>query len=73
VTRNDKKHRPEPGRPAHSTAGMNEAQRCMLRIKRQEGFEVVAEEYGCVVIRNGNDWQLIRKDGKTQRAHGARR
>lgn len=73
MTRNGKNRRPALGKPAHSTAGMNEAQRCMLRIKEQEGFEVVAEEHGCVVIRNGNDWQLIRKDGKTQRAHGARR
>jgi hypothetical protein len=68
VTHNGKQHR-----PAHSSGGMTEAQRSTLRIKQREGFALVAEEHSCVVIRNGNNYQLILKDGTAQRAHGAKR
>lgn len=61
------------GKPACRSGGLNEAQRFALRQKEAQGFSLVREENGCAVIRNGNDWQLIRLDGQAVRAVGAKR
>lgn len=73
MTGNGKRLRPGAGKPACRSGALNDAQRFELRLKCAEGFELVREENGCAVIRNGNDWRLIRQDGKTQRAYGAKR
>jgi hypothetical protein len=74
VMRNAKQPRPRAGQPARRSGGLNEAQRCTLRLKEAEGYELVREEDdGCAVIRKGNDWQLIRQNGQAHRALGARR
>jgi len=73
VTHNDKQLRPRSGKPARRSGGLNEHQRHTLRLKEAAGYELVREEDGCAVIRNGNDWQLIRLDGQAVRAAGAKR
>lgn len=50
---------------------MTPQQQLTLRRLRAEGYELVAEQRTVLVVRRGNNWQLIRMDGMTQRATGA--
>lgn len=64
--------RPRAGMPARRSGGMNEAQRAALQVKQAEGFVLVREEDdGCLVVRKGNNWQLIQQSGRVRRALGA--
>ncbi len=73
MTHNEKKLRSGSGKPACRSGSLSEAQRFALRVKEAEGFALVREENTGAVIRNGNDWRLIRLDGVVVRAAGASR